>query len=95
MGHRVVLTFIVDGDEDAAWDIADQLEQSAIKRNFREVNGYVEQTGRAGVLGPEGAPVTSSAETIERKTSGGGPAQLGLSGGEMITLGGEHGESRG
>lgn len=67
MAYRVVLTFIVD-HEDAAWDIADGLEQAAIKKNYREVNGYVEPAGRDGVLGTEENPVSSSAETIERQT---------------------------
>ncbi len=89
MAHRVVLTFIVDSGEDEAWDIADKLEQSAIKRNYREVNGYVEVAGRGGVLGTEANPVSSSAETIERQTNT--PRQMGPTGSEMITLGGDDG----
>lgn len=76
MAYRVVLTFIVD-HEDAAWDIADGLEQAAIKKNYREVNGYVEPAGRDGVLGTEENPVSSSAETIERQTSAGIVGPLG------------------
>lgn len=89
--YRVTLTFVVDAEESDAWDIADRLEQAAIRQNYREANGFVTALDRDKVLGTEEAPIRSSAETAERRTAE--PTAFGTTDGEMITLGGEHGES--
>ncbi len=83
MPYRVTLTFVI-GDEDEAWDIADGLEQAALRKNYREVNGYVTAEGRGSVLGTEEKPVASSAETLERRQSGDAVVTM---------LGDEHGRS--
>lgn len=94
MAYRVTLTFVVDDSEDEAWDIAEKLEQAAIKRNYREVNGFVNPLDARGnvLTGTEGSPgAATSAVTVER--SSGEAMGFGAGDGEMITLGGEHGES--
>ena len=90
-GYRVTLTFVVP-DEADAWEIADGLEQAAIGRNYREVNGYVTIEGRGGILVDEGeTPTLTRAERVVRQASE--PSGFGVDGSQMITLGGEHGES--
>lgn len=89
---KVRLEFEADVSEDEAWDIADSLEKAAIKRGYREVNGYVvTDGGRGSVLGTEENPVQSDAETLEHRT-GGGPTQFGgPDASHLITLGDEDG----
>jgi hypothetical protein len=93
MANRVTLTFVVDVSEDEAWDIADSLEKAAIKRNFREVNGYVTADGRSGLLGSEGNPVSSSAEVRTRVDGNKAMGFGGTDAAHIITLGDEHGRS--
>jgi len=89
-GYRVTLTFVV-GNETEAWEIADGLEQAAIRKGYRESNGFVTTEGRGSVLVPEGsAPVLTQAEAVERRAST--PMGFGDADG-MLTLGGENGES--
>lgn len=93
MAYRVTLTFVVDESEDSAWDIADGLEKAAIKRNWREVNGYVNAINARGqVLGPEGEPPQTAAETVVRRT-GQAMGFGGHDGLSTITLGDEDGRS--
>lgn len=96
MLKRVRLTFVMDvEDEDEAWEVAEGLEAAAIKRDFREVNAWVEPNdARAEVLGTEDAPVASAAETIVRRDPNeGGAMMFGGTDGQMIQLGDERGFS--
>ncbi len=90
-GYRVTLTFVVP-NEAQAWEIADGLEQAAIRKDYREANGYVTTEGRGAVLVDEGEkPILTQAETAVRRSAE--PTGFGVDGSQMITLGGEHGES--
>jgi len=91
---RVTLTFVYDGDEDAAWDIAEKLEQAAIKRNYREVNAYANQLDARGqvLTGTEQNPGAATSAVTEMRHSG-EPMSFGTVDGGMITLGDEHGRS--
>lgn len=94
MAYRVTLTFMVETTEDEAWDIAEKLEAAAIGRNYREVSGYVNELDARGrvLSGTEGSPGSpTSAVTLQRRT--GEAMGFGAGDGEMITLGGERGES--
>jgi hypothetical protein len=93
MAYRVTLTFVVDTDENEAWEIADGLEKACIKRNYREVNGYAQPSDMRGsvLIGTEVNPgEVTQAETLERRTGPpmgfGGPDGAG-----RITLGDDDG----
>lgn len=94
--YKVSLTFIVDGVEEGdAWDIAEGLQRAAMNKNYRASSGWVEPVGREGLLGSEANPVQSNAETVVRRTDGGGAMQfVGEGGGDPITLGGDDGQYR-
>ena len=97
MAYRVTLTFVMDGSEEEAWDVADGLEQAAIRKNYREVNGYAQASDARGnvLTGTEAQPgPETSAMTIERN-EGNEPMRFGGPDGGMITLGDEHGRSAG
>lgn len=93
MAYRVTLTFVVDTDENEAWEIADGLEKACIKRNYREVNGYAQSSDMRGIVlsgTVENPGAMTQAETLERRT--GSPMGFGGEDGvSMITLGDDDG----
>jgi len=86
--YKVMLSFVFEGTEDEAWDVAEALERGAMHKNYRQASGYIESAdGRPLVAEGENVQMTS-AETLSRETSGG----FGMEG---ITLGGESGRQSG
>lgn len=74
----VRLEFRMDGTLEEAWELAEGLEQAAMKKDFRAISAWAEEDdgGRRSVLGTEQSPVVSSA-VAERPQTGDGPTQIG------------------
>lgn len=96
MLNRVTLTFVVDATEDEAWALAEGLASSAMKQNYREVNGFAQAVDARGNLlsgTVENPGQASNAMSTEIKTGGQAMSFGTGDGGDAITLGGEDGRS--